>query len=262
MDISIFVVSSDPDNLDTLRRGLITSGFTKLHLESDLTFAKRYIESNEFFDVAIIGINEDPLEGVKLLEAIRRIKPQTECIIVAACIDSDLAVECLKKGAADYLTVPITKKRLIDAIHEAMRYKPPANGRLRILIMEDDPVSGLLVQRYLDAVGDCTLVADGKKAIEVFERTIETENSYHLLVLDIMVPEIHGKDVLKKIRDLEIERGISERKRSRVIMMTALGDSGNVIESFRSKCDAYLIKPIDRKVLLNEIVNLGLIPRT
>ena len=261
MDITILVFSSDQDLLDTLRRGLLTSGFRKLKLASDPALATSHIESNESLDIAIIGLTADQTEGLDLLNTIRRIKPHVECIIVTAANDADLAVDCLKRGAADYLTVPIVKKRLIDAIKQAMRYKMPADGRPRILIMEDDPVSGLLIQRYLDSYGECNLVTDGKKAIEAFEQAIGTEERYHLIILDIMVPEINGKDVLKKIRELEMEKRIPEQGRTKVIMTTALSDSGNVIDSFKYKCDAYLIKPIDKKKLLREISSLGLMQR-
>jgi two-component system, chemotaxis family, chemotaxis protein CheY len=73
-----------------------------------------------------------------------------------------------------------------------------------------------------------------------------------------MVPEINGKDVLKKIRELEMEKRIPEQGRTKVIMTTALSDSGNIIDSFTYKCDAYLIKPIDKKKLLGEILHLGI----
>ena len=261
MDITILVFSSDQDLLDTLRRGLLTAGFKNLKLETDLALANSYIESNESFDIAIISIAADQTEGLDLLNTIRRIKPHAECIIVTAANDADLAVDCLKRGAADYLTVPLAKEKLINAIKQAMHYKMPANGRPRILIMEDDPVSGLLIQRYLEPYGECNLVTDGKMAIEAFEQAIETENKYHLIILDIMVPEINGKDVLIKIRELEMEKRIPEQGRTKVIMTTALSDSGNIIDSFMYKCDAYLIKPIDKKKLLREISSLGLMQR-
>jgi len=257
VDITILVFSSDQDLLDTIRRGFLTSGFKKLKLETDLALANSYIESNESFDMAIICIAADYTEGLDLLDTIRRLKPHAECIIVTAANDADLAVDCLKRGATDYLTVPIVKEKLINAVKHSMRYKTPAD-RPRILIMEDDPVSGLLIQRYLDSYGDCNLVTDGKTAIDAFEQAIETEKRYHLIILDIMVPEINGKDVLKNIRQIEIEKRIPERGRTKVIMTTALSDSGNIIDSFTYKCDAYLIKPIDKKKLLGEIVRLGI----
>jgi len=40
-------------------------------------------------------------------------------------------------------------------------------------------------------------------------------------------------------------------------MTTALSDAGNVTESFKSQCDAYLVKPIDRATLIREIAGMG-----
>jgi two-component system chemotaxis response regulator CheY len=48
------------------------------------------------------------------------------------------------------------------------------------------------------------------------------------------------------MRSLDTEKRIPEQGRTKVIMTTALSDSGNIIESFTHKCDAYLIKPIDK----------------
>ena len=73
-----------------------------------------------------------------------------------------------------------------------------------------------------------------------------------------MVPEIHGRDVLRMIRDFEKERGVPNYKRVKIIMTTALSDSNNIIDSFQSQCDSYLIKPIDKKKIMEELENLGL----
>jgi two-component system, chemotaxis family, chemotaxis protein CheY len=180
-----------------------------------------------------------------------------ECIVVSAINDSDLATDCMRRGAFDYLTMPVTRDDLISTLKKAVMYKVPMRGQPRILIMEDDPVSGKLMQAYLNSCGNCTLVVDGRAAIEAFELAVLGGDIYHLLVLDIMVPEIHGKDVLKKIREIESQNGIPVSRRSRAIMTTALSDTGNVVESFKSHCDAYLIKPIDRKALISEIADLG-----
>jgi DNA-binding response OmpR family regulator len=40
-------------------------------------------------------------------------------------------------------------------------------------------------------------------------------------------------------------------------MTTALSDTANVVESFKSHCDAYLVKPIDRATLVREIAEMG-----
>ena len=209
------------------------------------------------FDLAVIHIEENYRERLEQLSVLRKVCPGAEYIVVSAVNDADLATECLRRGAFDYLTMPISREVLASRLREAVMYKIPVCGRPRILIMEDDPVSGKLMQKYLDPYGDCTLVVDGRAAIEVFEQAVLNGDIYHLLVLDIMVPEIHGKDVLKRIREIESQHGIPAARRSRAIMTTALSDTGNVVESFKGHCDAYLVKPIDRKVLISEIADLG-----
>jgi two-component system chemotaxis response regulator CheY len=185
------------------------------------------------------------------------IRDSSECVVVSAINDADLATECLRRGAYHYMTIPFKREDLASRLTEAVMYKVKVCGQPRILIMEDDAVSGRLMQKYLVPYGECTLVVDGRAAIEAFEQAVRGGEIYHLLILDIMVPEIHGRDVLKRIREIERERGIPEGRRSRAIMTTALSDTGNVVDSFKGQCDAYLVKPIDRKVLIREIAELG-----
>jgi two-component system, chemotaxis family, chemotaxis protein CheY len=128
--------------------------------------------------------------------------------------------------------MPFTKEILMSTLKAAVQYKVPVKGLPRILIMEDDPISGKLVQKYLDPYGDCTLVVDGIAAVETFEQAILGGDIYHLLILDIMVPGIHGKEVLRMIREIEQKHGVPGERRSRAIMTTALSDVGNVVESF------------------------------
>jgi len=49
--------------------------------------------------------------------------------------------------------------------------------------------------------------------------------------------------------------------RVKVMMTTALGDSGNIMKAFGSQCDAYLTKPIFREKLEEQLENIGLAQR-
>ena len=71
-----------------------------------------------------------------------------------------------------------------------------------------------------------------------------------------------GHEALKAIRQIESEHGINGLDRVKVIMTTALGDSKNVIGSFREGCEAYIVKPVEKDKLLEEMENLGLIGST
>jgi len=243
--------------MDTLKRALLVSGFKNVRSAMSREDLAVLIASGAGFDAAVIHIGDDFKEDLQIFSAVRESVPRAECIVVSAANDADLATECIRMGAFDYVTMPFTKDDLVSTLKRALQYKVHADGRPRILIMEDDPVSGRLMQKYLGPYGDCTLVVDGRVAIEMFEQAVLSGDIYHLLILDIMVPEIHGKDVLKRIREIESQHGIPAARRSRAIMTTALSDTGNVVESFKGHCDAYLVKPIDRKVLIGELADLG-----
>jgi two-component system chemotaxis response regulator CheY len=257
MDISVLLLCGSQQDFETLKRGCITTGYRNVQMARNQEDLDALLASGGKFDVAVIHVEENYRERLEQLSVLRKVCPGAEYIVVSAVNDADLATECLRRGAFDYLTMPISREDLASRLREAVKYKILVCGRPRILIMEDDPVSGKLMQKYLDPYGDCTLVIDGRAAIEVFEQAVLNGDIYHLLVLDIMVPEIHGKDVLKRIREIESQHRIPAARRSRAIMTTALSDTRNVVESFKGHCDAYLVKPIDRKVLISEIADLG-----
>lgn len=257
MTVSVLLVSRSDVNIDTLRRGLVTSGYKDVKIVNGRDDLGALLAAGGKFDVAVVHMDGDYVESLEDLRALRQSCPRSECIVVSAGNEADLARECMLSGAYDYLTMPFTRETLSSALNAAVQYKVLVNSRPSILIMEDDPVSGKLMQKYLSPYGDCVLVVDGIAAVEAFEQAVSCGNIYHLLILDIMVPEIHGKDVLKRIRDIERQHGIPGDRRSRAIMTTALSDAGNIVESFKGNCDAYLVKPIDRKTLFREITELG-----
>jgi len=116
----IMIIDDEEDFLDTLRRGLITSGFTNVKTESDPRKAKEFFERGEAADVALIDVNMPWLSGVQLLEFIKNYNPETECIMVSALNEARVAVDCLKKGAYDYLVKPVSRDDLILSVKRAL----------------------------------------------------------------------------------------------------------------------------------------------
>ena len=130
---------------------------------------------------------------------------------------------------------------------------------IRILILEDDPTSGQLLTNFLAPYGNCDLVTDGKSAVEFFQKAIRANDGYKLILVDIMVPETLGHDVVRMIREMERKEGTPLDKKAKVIMTTSLSDPDNIIESFKANCDSYLIKPIRKTKLINEMKSLGIV---
>lgn len=130
---------------------------------------------------------------------------------------------------------------------------------MRVLIVEDQIASRELLGRILSPYGECDIAVDGKEAIKAFSLAWEKGQPYDLVCLDIILPEMDGREVLKAIRKKEKEMGIGGLDGVAVIMTTALADSKNIMGAFRDGCEAYIVKPIDTRKLLRQVRDLGLI---
>ena len=89
------------------------------------------------------------------------------------------------------------------------------------------------------------MTVDGEEAVDAFMMALEDDEPYDLICLDVMMPVMDGYQVLKAIRDIETQRGISKKKRVKVIMTSALNEERNVKTAFELGCEAYSGKPID-----------------
>jgi len=131
---------------------------------------------------------------------------------------------------------------------------------MKSLIVEDDFASRKLMQRWLSDCCDCDIAINGIEAVDAFKDALKQGDPYDLICLDIMMPQMDGHQALEAIRQIESEHGISGGLDSvKVIMTTVLDDPKNVMKSFREGCEGYVVKPIEKQKLLDEIGKLGLI---
>ena len=129
---------------------------------------------------------------------------------------------------------------------------------MKFLIVEDDFAARKLLQTYLSVYGECAIAVNGREAIEAFSESLKEGQSYDLICLDVMMPEMDGYEALKAIRQIEKERGTNSGDGVKVIMTTALSDFENIASAFRSGCESYLVKPIRKDDLLDEMEKLGI----
>jgi two-component system response regulator AtoC len=151
MGSRIIIVDDEQDFLDSLRRGLITAGYKDVRLERDPRNAAGIFESGEIFDIALIDISMPHLNGIDLLEFIKSVSPNTECIMTTAVDDVSTAVECLRKGAYDYCVKPISRDGLLHKLRHAEERKRLLDVlalRLKLSIKRPLPASSAGRQRY------------------------------------------------------------------------------------------------------------------
>ena len=110
----------------------------------------------------------------------------------------------------------------------------------RILIVEDEEEIAMLERDYLEVNGFMTeIVSDGKEALE----RVVKEN-YDLMILDIMLPEVNGYDICRKVRDkIDIP----------ILMVTAKTESIDKIRGLGLGADDYIAKPFDPAELVARV---------
>ena len=113
--------------------------------------------------------------------------------------------------------------------------------KIKILLAEDDNNLGILLRSYLSAKNyDAELFINGILALEAFSR-----GSFHLCILDIMMPEMDGLTLAREIRITNPDIPI--------IFLTAKNQKEDVLEGFKSGADDYITKPFSMEELLYRI---------
>ena len=70
--------------------------------------------------VILIDLIMPHVSGIDLLEALNKQFPETVVIMLTAVNDLELAVQCMRKGANDYLTKPVSRERLVSSVNQAL----------------------------------------------------------------------------------------------------------------------------------------------
>jgi two-component system chemotaxis response regulator CheY len=127
----------------------------------------------------------------------------------------------------------------------------PGRGNLRVLLVEDDFSSRLVLQIFLSRYGECHVAVNGREGVDAYRHSFERGERYDLICMDIMMPEMNGREAVRQIRALEEAGGIRLNTGAKIVMTTAVDDLKEVFQCFKELCDAYLIKPIDLTKLLS-----------
>lgn len=148
------------------------------------------------------------------------------------------------KGSTFYFTIPydviMEESGIMDVPSEKIK-----NGqikKLKVLIVEDDEISGFLLTNTLQKINCEVLHAiTGDQAIEVC-RSIQ---DLDLVLMDIRMPRLDGYEATRKIRQFN--------KDIIIIAQTAFSFSGDRDKAILSGCNDYISKPINRKLLIELI---------
>jgi two-component system chemotaxis response regulator CheY len=130
---------------------------------------------------------------------------------------------------------------------------------MKTLVVDDDFTNRLLLQEILKVYGPTHIAINGKEAVEAVAMALQAGEAYDLICLDIMMPGVDGHQALREIRAGEDRAGIVRGDGAKIVMTTSIDDKDHVHAAFKEHCDAYIVKPIDRRKFLGQLRELGLI---
>jgi hypothetical protein len=149
-------------------------------------------------------------------------------VIIVSVVDETKAGFAL--GAAEYLIKPVSKKALIEAIRRHVRSR--LEGSRRILVIDDETETLQLVSEVLKSAEYLPLLAaSGREALDILSRT-----SVDAILLDLLMPEMDGFEVLHRIK---ADPGLREIP---VFILTAKDLDENEMVALRTHVDALYFK--------------------
>jgi len=112
------------------------------------------------------------------------------------------------------------------------------NGKVRVLLAEDDRNLGTILKSYLEAKGyPATLCVNGQEAFVEFNK-----NEYDFCIVDVMMPVKDGFTLAKEIRNID--------KSVPILFLTAKSMQEDKLKGFEIGADDYLTKPFNMEELL------------
>lgn len=146
----LMLVDDETEALSLLKSLLRHDGFTNVVTFDDSQKALEYFEKEEA-SVIVMDLMMPKLHGRYLLEVFSREKPYIPVIIVSGESQIDSAIECMKSGAVDYLTKPLTVNRFIAGIRRALELRS-LNEDIMLLDKSANAVSSTTLQHITSII--------------------------------------------------------------------------------------------------------------
>jgi signal transduction histidine kinase/CheY-like chemotaxis protein len=201
---TVLVIEDDVSIRGLIKRYLEKDGYRVLSAkdgEEGMEFAAKYRP-----DVITLDLLLPNIDGWHVLSMIKT-NPELKEIPVIIISVSDDKERGYTLGASEFITKPIDRGQLSKVIK---KYRKP-NGSRPILVIEDDRMTGDLMQALLHKEGwDAVVALNGNDALKKLERDIPD-----LILLDLMMPEMDGFEFILQLRKRQEWRDIP------VIVVTA-----------------------------------------
>jgi PAS domain S-box-containing protein len=262
-------------------RELIVQYTTALHLPTSavasaaegLQVLREAVGAGRPFDLAVLDMETPDMDGLALAKVIKSDPAisATRLVLVTPRGPRNSTAVLRAAGIRAFLVKPVRRQSLIDCLTTALSHtaqhetrfwldrkaldkRPPVLRRrdtdkpLHVLVAEDNPINQRVAVALLEKLGcQAQAVANGREVLSAIESV-----SYDVVLMDCQLPELDGFETTRVIRRQEEQRrasGGGDRKRVRVIAMTAFALRGAREQCLAAGMDDYISKPVHLEAL-------------
>ncbi|MEP6999573.1 MAG: PAS domain S-box protein [bacterium] len=188
------VVEDDFKSADLIRVQLEAEGFVVLHATSAGSALE--LASRQPLALITLDVMLPNMEGWDLLARFKQIPELSGIPVVIISIVAD-ATKGFSLGAAAVMQKPISRQELYDALVGIGLFPLGQDQTLRILVVDDEPKAVELIALRVQGLASTVLRAyGGREAIDAARRELPD-----LIVLDLMMPEVNGFDVVTALQE-------------------------------------------------------------
>jgi signal transduction histidine kinase/DNA-binding response OmpR family regulator len=204
----VLVVEDDPASAELITRQIERAGFRTENARNGLealAMAKEHKPIAITLDIMLPGV-----DGWEVLRRLKRDDVTRDIpVIVVSVVDNPELATAL--GALDYFVKPVEAKELVKRLN-SFTFKPKSNGQqARILIVDDEAANRDWLKHVLEPAGFKVIFATGgQEAIQLVR-----SDKPDLVVLDLLMPEVNGFDVVEALSKRKATKGIP------IIVLTA-----------------------------------------
>jgi CheY-like chemotaxis protein len=239
---SILIVEDDPINRILLSTCLHEEGYSTRTAEN----GKQALDilHSERIDLVLLDLLMPEIDGFEVLKWIKARPDLRNLLVIVVSAEEDMKniVRCIEMGANDYLPKPCEPtllKTRVKTILAMKRFYELAHCKGEILVIDDDPLDRKVLSVSLTEEGYTVATAEnGRVGLQMVR-----EKPFDTVLLDLLMPEVDGFDVLKIIKaDVRI-------RHLPVIVISGEEDLAGITRCISIGAEDYMQKPFDPVLL-------------
>lgn len=203
---NILVVNNDQDALDSISAQLVASGYSRVTLVDSAIKALRFLR-NHPADLLILDVDTRDLDGWRLSRLVRsgilNCRADMPIIIVTSTWCERIAEVTAREYGINHLLPLEHIDDLPALVQQLTQAESNTLAKPRLLVVEDQQDTSDLIRRVLATPFDIEVAADGEAGLQAWR-----ERRHDLVLLDIMLPKLSGRDILIEIQHTDPEQPV------------------------------------------------------